>query len=119
MVLSDEMPLKFQSPFNLKCFKSFTGPIYFDILLGERSGTMSMYLPEAQGPLFPGFLPWCDRHQPCPAELKLPSLRPAGAQLHQPPCAAEQPQPAALAEAPEAAPRTQEAAGHRCSTARC
>lgn len=46
MVLSDEMSLKFQFLFNLKCFKSFTGPIYFDTLLGERSGTVPMYLPE-------------------------------------------------------------------------
>lgn len=35
MAFSVEMPLKFQSLLlNLKCFKSFTGPIYYDILLG-------------------------------------------------------------------------------------
>lgn len=40
MVLSDEVSLKFQSLlFQLErnCSKSFTGPIYFDTLLGESS----------------------------------------------------------------------------------
>lgn len=101
--------------FLMKCFlnfnprstwnvKSFTGPIYFDILLGERSGTVPMYLPHAEGSLLPSFFPWCDRHRPCPAMSNCRAGRPEGAQLHQPPWAAEQPRPAAL---PEAAPRTQ------------
>lgn len=119
MVLSDEMPLKFQSLFSLKCFKSFTGPINFDILLGERSGTVPMYLPEAEGPLFPSCFPWCDRHSHVQLSSNCRAMRPEGAQLHQPPHAAEQPQPAALPEAPEAAPRAEDAAGHLCSTARC
>lgn len=85
MVLSDEMSPKFQSLLSLKYFKSFTGPIYFDILLGERSGTVPMYLPEAEGPLFPSCFPWCDRHSHVQLSSNCRAMRPEGAQLHQPP----------------------------------
>lgn len=54
MALSDEMSLKFQSLFFILkgiFFKSFSGTIYFDSGLCERSGTVPMHLAEAEGEL--------------------------------------------------------------------
>lgn len=52
-------------------FMPFTGPVGFDTLQGESSGTVPVYIAKAEGPLRSPAYFLSDRHQQYPAELKL------------------------------------------------